>query len=87
MSRTFALLLLFVAPLVARSDDVPKTLTPAETRKAFRTLLDRPRVEPDVKELPGIASGSVATFSFTFASEKKARRHGRARARPRSSAG
>jgi dienelactone hydrolase len=70
MPRQLCLLLLLV-PLVARADDLSKVLTPAETRKAFLTLLDRPRVEPDVKDLPGIASGAVATLSFTFASEKK----------------
>jgi dienelactone hydrolase len=71
MPRPVWVLSLFFVPLIARADDLSKALTPAETRKAFLTLLDRPRVEPDVKDLPGSASGAVATFSFTFASEKK----------------
>src|SRR5262249_1836370 len=45
--------------------------TPAETRKAFFQLLDRPRVDPDVKEGIGLGSGATATLAFSFASEKK----------------
>lgn len=63
---------LFCLSAVARADEAPKPLSAAETRKAFLQLLDRPRVDPDVKEGIGSASGQTATHTFTFASEKKA---------------
>src|SRR5262249_57536881 len=67
----FLFVVLFL-PALVRAQEAPKPLTPTETRKAFLQLLDRPRVELDVKEGPGVASGAVATHTFTFASEKKA---------------
>jgi predicted esterase len=70
MFRPLALVLVFL-PISVRADDTVKTLTPEQTRKAFLQMLDRPRVEPEVKEGPGLASGVIATQSFTFASEKK----------------
>jgi hypothetical protein len=70
MSRLLALLVL-VAPVAVRADDLRKPLTPEQTRTAFLKLLDRPRVEPDVKEGPGIGSGAIAAQTLTFASEKK----------------
>jgi dienelactone hydrolase len=70
MSRLLALFVL-VLPALVRADDVRRPLTPDQTRKAFLELLDRPRVEPDVQEGRGLASGAVATHTFTFASEKK----------------
>jgi dienelactone hydrolase len=70
MYRPLSVLFVLV-PLVARADDPAKAPTPAETRKAFLAFLDRPRADPDVKELPGVAAGSLATYSYTFASEKK----------------
>jgi dienelactone hydrolase len=70
MTPRLLLAVLFL-PTLARAQEAPKPLTPAETRKAFLQLLDRPRVEPDVKEGPGVASGAIATHTFTFASEKK----------------
>jgi dienelactone hydrolase len=70
MSRLLALLVL-VVPVAVRADDVRKVLAPEQTRKAFLQLLDRPRVDPDVKDGPGIGSGAIATHTFTFASEKK----------------
>jgi dienelactone hydrolase len=70
-SRRAILFLLFV-PAVLRADDSSKPVSPAETRKEFLKLLDRPRVDLDVKEGPGVASGQLATHTFTFASEKKA---------------
>ncbi|HEX3150514.1 MAG TPA: acetylxylan esterase [Gemmataceae bacterium] len=70
MYRPLALLL-FLLPIAVRADESVKTLTPEQTRKAFLQMLDRPRVEPDVKDGPGLASGAIATHSFTFASEKK----------------
>src|SRR4051812_17811453 len=71
MSRRLALVLLFCLPIGLRADEAAKVLTPEQTRKAFRQLLDRPRVDADVKEGPGLASGAIATHTFTFASEKK----------------
>jgi dienelactone hydrolase len=71
MTRTLLVLLLAGPPLASRGDDVTRPLTPEQTRTAFLKLLDRPRVDPDVKEGPGIASGAIATHTFTFASEKK----------------
>jgi predicted peptidase len=71
MSRPLALLLFVCLPLCLRADDRVKALTPEQTRKAFLQLLDRPRVDADVKDGPGIASGAIATHTFTFASEKK----------------
>lgn len=70
MFRPLALFV-FLLPITVRADDTVKTLTPEQTRKAFLQMLDRPRVDLDVKEGPGIASGAIATQTFTFASEKK----------------
>jgi len=66
------LFLLLLVPAFVRADEATRPLTPAETRKAFLQLLDRPKVEADVKEGPGVASGTQTTSSFSFASEKKA---------------
>lgn len=65
------ILALFI-PAILRAQDATAPISPAETRKAFLKLLDRPRVDPDVKEGPGIASGQLASHTFTFASEMKA---------------
>lgn len=72
MTTLRLILILFCVSAVARADEASKALSPPETRKAFLQLLDRPRVEPDVKEGPGTGSGQQATHTFTFASEKKA---------------
>lgn len=66
-----ALFLVFV-PALLQAEERPKPLAPAETRKEFLKLLDRPRVEPDIKEGIGVASGQIASHTFSFASEKKA---------------
>ncbi len=66
------LFLLFLFPSFAIADEATRPLTPTETRKAFLQLLDRPKVDPDVKEGPGIGSGNQSTSTFSFASEKKA---------------
>jgi len=71
VSRPMSLILFACLPLVLRADEAPRPLTPEQTRQAFLKLLDRPRVDPDVKTGPGTASGAVATETFTFASEKK----------------
>jgi|SRR5262245_34562233 len=71
MTRRLALLLALGLPLFLRGQDAAKALTPEQTRKAFLQILDRPRVDPDVKDGLGIASGAIASQYFTFASEKK----------------
>jgi pimeloyl-ACP methyl ester carboxylesterase len=71
MSRRLALLLFVCLPVGLRADEAAKVLPPEQTRKAFLQLLDRPRVDADVKEGAGLASGAIATHTFTFASEKK----------------
>ena len=71
MTRRLLVLLLLCIPTIIRAEDPPR-LSTTETRKAFLQLLDRPRVDPDVKEGPGVASGAISTHTFTFASEKKA---------------
>jgi hypothetical protein len=70
--RTLSLLVLAVlAPLVPAQDRPP--LAPADAKKAFLKLLDRPRVPAD-----GPFSGSVETkagleyCTWSFPSEKKA---------------
>src|SRR4051812_39721013 len=70
MFRPLALVV-FCLPTTLWADESVKPLTPEQTRKAFLQLLDRPRIEADVKDGPGLASGAIATQSFTFASEKK----------------
>jgi dienelactone hydrolase len=71
MSRRMALVLVLGIPLYLRADDATRALTPDQTRKSFLKLLDRPRVDPDAKEGPGVASGEISIHTFTFASEKK----------------
>jgi predicted esterase len=66
------LFLLLLVPAFVRADDTPKPLTPAATREAFKKLLDRPRVDPDVKEGASASSGPFIYPKLTFASEKKA---------------
>jgi dienelactone hydrolase len=67
-----AFLLLLVAPAVVRGQ-VPETYPPpAEVRAAFKKLLDRPVVAPNVR--PGDAkplAGGLTAERFTFASERK----------------
>jgi dienelactone hydrolase len=71
MTRRFLFLALLGLPAIVRAEEPPR-LSATETRKAFLQLLDRPRVDPAVKEGPGVASGAISTHTFTFASEKKA---------------
>ena len=71
MSRFLSMFVLVLVPLVARPDDAGKLLTPEQTRKAFLQLLDRPRVDSDVKIEPGAGSGPNSIYRFSFASEKK----------------
>ena len=65
----FVLVTLFTPILDA---DEPRQLSVADTRKAFLKLLDRPKVDPDVKAKPGKSNDGLTTEHFTFASEKKA---------------
>jgi dienelactone hydrolase len=65
------LLVFFIAPVVACADEATRPLSAVETRKAFLQLLDRPRVEPDIKEGVGVASGRISTQTLSFVSENK----------------
>lgn len=66
----FVLFSLSLVPF-ARAED-PRTLSPSETRKAFLKLLDRPRVDPDLKTTsPAKSADGQTVESFTFVSEKK----------------
>jgi dienelactone hydrolase len=71
MPKPLTILFFVCLPLAAGADDATRSLTPEQTRLAFLKLLDRPKVDPDVKAGPGVASGAIATETFTFASEKK----------------
>ena len=64
-------ILLCLSPDV-RADEATRPLTPAETRKAFLQMLDRPKVDPDVQDSEGISTNTKYTTWFSFASEKKA---------------
>lgn len=60
-----------LAPLVPAQDRAP--LAPAEAKKAFLKLLDRPRVPPDVRENGAAEVKNGLTYqTWSFASEKKA---------------
>lgn len=65
-----SLFLLLFTPFVRAQE--PKSPTPAETRKAFLKLLDRPKIDPDIRPNQSIRSADGIIESFTFASEKKA---------------
>jgi dienelactone hydrolase len=71
MSQSLKFFLFLLLPVGIRADDTPRSLTPEQTRQAFLKLLDRPKVDPDVNAGPGVASGAIATETFTFVSEKK----------------
>ncbi|HYT93177.1 MAG TPA: alpha/beta fold hydrolase [Gemmataceae bacterium] len=67
----FLLCLLFVPAL--RAGDVKQTYPPpAEVRAAFLKLLDRPRVEMDVKNHSTTVKDGMEMIQESFASEKKA---------------
>ncbi len=70
--RTISLLLVaLVAPLVPAQDRAP--LAPAEAKKAFLKLLDRPRVPADAKpDGPPDTRGGLTYQAWSFASETKA---------------
>jgi dienelactone hydrolase len=70
MRPRFLLVLLFSATLTATTS--AQTLPPEKAKAAFLKLLDRPKVPADVKEGPGVASGTLAFSRWAFASEKKA---------------
>jgi dienelactone hydrolase len=67
-------LLVFVvafAPALVRADEPRKALSGAETRSAFVKLLDRPKVDPDVKEsAPAKTTDGLREERFSFVSEK-----------------
>lgn len=60
-----------VLPAFALGDEPRKALSPAETRAAFLKQLDRPKVDPDVKEGATTKANGLVTTEFSFASEKK----------------
>jgi dienelactone hydrolase len=63
---------LFLAGLV-RAEEPRKALPPAQVKEAFLKLLDRPKVDADVKVISEPkAEGGLITEHFSFASEKKA---------------
>jgi dienelactone hydrolase len=62
---------LFILPSPAHADEA-RILSPAETKASFLKLLDRPKVDPDVKNLaPVKADDGFVAEHFSFASEKK----------------
>jgi dienelactone hydrolase len=71
MSRR-AFLILLLAPALVRAQVPAPYLPPTEVRAAFKKLLDRPLVPPDVRpgESKALASGLTAE-RFTFAAERK----------------
>ncbi len=72
MKRVLVAYFVALSPAFATADE-PRQLTPEETRKAFLKLLDRPRVDPDVKTtMPAKSANGLMVQHFTFASEKKA---------------
>ncbi|QDU19703.1 alpha/beta hydrolase [Urbifossiella limnaea] len=70
--RTFSLLAVaLLAPLVPAQDRPP--LAPADAKKAFLKLLDRPRVPPDPKlDGPAATANGLTYQAWSFASEAKA---------------
>lgn len=72
MFRSTAILLFVLACPIARADE-PRKLSAEETRTAFFKLLDRPKVDPDLKTTTEAkAANGFVTEHFSFASEKKA---------------
>ncbi len=70
MKRCLSLaLLLLAAPGLGAQPAYPP---PAEVRAAFKKLLDRPKVDLDVKAGPVKQDGDLNVVSYSFASEKKA---------------
>jgi dienelactone hydrolase len=63
--------ILVIVPALARADE-PRLLSPAETKASFLKLLDRPKIDPDVKNLaPVKADDGFVAEHFSFASENK----------------
>src|SRR5436309_9004132 len=72
--RPLSLLAVLLLLPCARADEPkrPAYPPPAEVREAFRKLLDRPAVAPDVKVHDTKAEGDLVVERLSFASEKKA---------------
>jgi dienelactone hydrolase len=71
--RTPLVLLLVSLPLPLRADEPKGYPAPTEVRAAFKKLLDRPRVQLDVKLVSSTTTKEAFIQDhFTFASEKKA---------------
>lgn len=72
MNAIRCLMFLLVVPALVRADGAKKALSPEQTRRAFLELLDRPKVDPDVKDLGAVKSEEgLAAEHFSFATEKK----------------
>src|SRR6266508_2994731 len=68
---TFLLAFLFPLPALHAQDRKP--LPPAEAKKAFLKLLDRPKVPPDEKvEAEPVEKNGLTYTRWSFASEKRA---------------
>ena len=67
-----SILLLLLLPQIIQADEPKKSLSPAETRKAFLKMLHRPNVPLDVKEESSKEADGSITEQLSFASEKKA---------------
>ena len=73
MSLRFAFLLAFFIPLSALRAEDKKPLAPAEAKTAFLKLLERPKVDADVKaEAKPVEKNGLTYTRWSFASEKKA---------------
>src|SRR6266542_1884510 len=72
-ARLLALPLCLVFAGALRAGDVKQSYPPpAEVRAAFLKLLDRPRVEPDVKTHSSTVKDGMEIIQESFASERKA---------------
>jgi dienelactone hydrolase len=67
-----AVVIVIVLTGLARADEPRKSLSPEETKKAFLKLLDRPKVDPEVKTEQTNQTNDGIWEQFTFASERKA---------------
>src|SRR4051794_5542662 len=72
MTLLRCLFLLVLFPTFLQADEPRKPLSAADTKKAFLKLLDRPKVDADVRPGSKQTTDGLLSESFTFASEKKA---------------
>jgi pimeloyl-ACP methyl ester carboxylesterase len=69
MHRLTLIVIVVLFPAIVHADE-PRQFSPEDTRKAFLKLLDRPKIDPDIKREARIRNEYEVEF-FTFASEKK----------------